>query len=105
MTTLTYQNLTKYKKSPIKDGVMTIKILSNANRYAIMNLLLNSRKDICVHELSEQLGISQSATSHILSYLEARGVVESVRMGKTKCYVPTHTELTKKIRGVIKSLV
>lgn len=81
-----------------------IKILSNTNRYAIIKLLLSTKRDLCVHELSETIGISQSATSHQLAYLEGRGVVKSVRMGRTKCYLPTESVLTKKVAGVIQSL-
>lgn len=81
-----------------------MKILSNANRYDLMKLLLGTKRDLCVHELSETVGISQSATSHQLAYLEARGVVKSIRMGKTKCYLPTTAPLTKKIAHVIASL-
>jgi len=81
-----------------------IKILSNVHRYAIMKLLLRTKKDLCVHELSEIVGISQSATSHQLAYLEDYGVVKSVRMGKTKCYTPQHSTITQKISEVIDSL-
>ena len=84
---------------------MTVmKILSNANRYNLMKILLNARRDLCVHELSEAIGISQSATSHQLAYLEARGVVKGIRMGKTMCYEPTDSPLTKKVARVIESL-
>ena len=90
-----------YEKSGVHD---VIKILSNKNRYSIMKLILKARNDYCVRELSEALGISQSATSHQLAYLEACGVVRSVRTGKTKCYIPTNSTFTKKITKVINSL-
>ena len=81
-----------------------MKILSNSNRYDLMKLLINTKRDLCVYELSENVGISQSATSHQLAYLEAQGVVKSIRMGKTKCYLPTDAPLTKKVAKVIDSL-
>lgn len=95
----------KKRKSPVSDlSQTTIKILSNKHRYAIMKRLFDSTRDMCVHELSQAVGISQSATSHQLAYLEACGVVESVRTGKTKCYLPTDSLLTKKVSRVIESL-
>ena len=97
MTKLSYN-----MKSDTARSVM--KILSNANRYELMKLLLNTKRDLCVHELSEIVGISQSATSHQLAYLEARGVVKSIRTGKTKCYLPTDASLTRKVAKVIESL-
>lgn len=69
-----------------------------------MKLILNAKNDYCVHELSEAIGMTQSATSHQLAYLEARGLVKSVRTGKTKCFMPTNSTLTRKILAVINSL-
>ncbi|PIR69329.1 MAG: hypothetical protein COU47_03075 [Candidatus Niyogibacteria bacterium CG10_big_fil_rev_8_21_14_0_10_46_36] len=83
---------------------VVMKILSNTNRYDLMKLLLSTKRDLCVNELSENVGITQSATSHQLAYLEARGVVKSIRMGKKKCYLPADTPLTKKVAKVIESL-
>lgn len=100
---ITYEHMTRLSYDT--DGaVRTLRMLSNANRLGIMKLILNAKNDYCVHELSEAIGISQSATSHQLAYLEARGVVKSVRIGKTKCYMPTHSSLTKKLVKVINSL-
>ena len=101
---LSYIIRTERKKSSSHKTVSVIKILSNTNRYAIMKLLLGAKKDFCVHEISEIVGMSQSATSHQLSYLEAWGVIESVRMGKTRCYLPTDSAIVSKISKVIKSL-
>jgi len=94
----------KTTEDPEKSSLDAIKVVSNANRYAILKLLFEVKEDICVHEISERLGISQSATSHQLAYLEARGVVRGVRMGKTKCYIPTDSLLAKRVQAVIKSL-
>jgi len=97
--------MTKSSYNTKNDTAQSVmKILSNTNRYDLMKLLLNTKRDLCVHELSEIVGISQSATSHQLAYLEARGVVKSIRMGKTKCYLPTGAPLTKKVAKVIESL-
>lgn len=101
MTILSYK---KDKSTTTTNALVAIKILGNANRYAIMRLLLNTKHDLCVHEVSEAIGISQSATSHQLAYLEARGVVLSVRMGKIKCYLPTNSPLTRKLAIIIRSL-
>jgi len=93
--------ISSYKKS---SAPTVIKILSNASRFAIMKLLFNTKKDLCVHEISEKVGISQSATSHQLAYLEACGVVSSVSMGKTRCYMPTNTHIANKIKAIINLL-
>ena len=92
------------KKGDAENAVSVLKIVSNKNRYMIMKMLFSAKGDLCVHELSERIGLSQSATSHQLAYLEARGIVKSVRTGKTKCYLPTDISLTKKVAKIIQSL-
>lgn len=93
------------KSSYNKTEVLTaLKILSNDSRYSILELIINAKNDYCVHELAKAVGMSQSATSHQLAYLEAYGVVKSLRTGKTKCYLPTSSPLSKKLIKVIKSI-
>ncbi|MDZ7725963.1 MAG: winged helix-turn-helix domain-containing protein [Candidatus Campbellbacteria bacterium] len=103
MTKSTYVK-EKQKVDPSNVARSAIKTLSNSHRFNLMKVLLSTKRDLCVNELSEAIGISQSATSHQLSFLEAQGVVKSVRTGKTKCYLPTDTKLTEKIAKVIESL-
>src|SRR3989344_5705861 len=85
-------------------AMTVIKILCNPNRFAIVSLLSGTKKDFCVSEIAEEVGISQSLASHQLSYLEGRGVVHSMRMGQSMCYMLTASPMTKKIIGVIKLL-
>ncbi|MEX0918795.1 MAG: metalloregulator ArsR/SmtB family transcription factor [Candidatus Paceibacterota bacterium] len=80
------------------------RVLANESRYALLNVLLRTKEDLCVNEIAEAIGLSQSATSHQLAQLEILGLVRSVRMGKTKCYMMTDTPATKKIARIIQSL-
>ena len=103
MTTSSY--VSRASRGRSAEGAVTIlKILSNKNRFEIIKTLLFAKRDLCVHELAEVVGMSQSATSHQLAYLEALGVVKGVRMGKTMCYDPTDAPLTKQVARVIESL-
>jgi DNA-binding transcriptional ArsR family regulator len=52
-----------------------IKKVSRGKQFTALHICVN----ICVYKLSEAVDISQSATSHQLAYLEARGIVKSVR--------------------------
>lgn len=81
-----------------------LKILSNQNRFMIISLLADSKKDLCVNEIASKVGISQSLASHQLSYLEARGLVEGARMGQTICYELSAQSITQKTVKVIKFL-
>jgi DNA-binding transcriptional ArsR family regulator len=101
---IVYDMVTQHSTQGTQEAVNALKILSNPNRFAIMSLLLTSKNDLCVHEIAERIGISQSLTSHLLAYLEAHGVVEGMRMGQTKCYMPSHTPLLGKVKRIIKSL-
>ncbi|MHB1316751.1 MAG: ArsR/SmtB family transcription factor [Minisyncoccota bacterium] len=88
----------------MQEAMIVIKILCNPNRFAIVFLLSGTKKDFCVSEIAKEVGISQSLTSHQLSYLEARGIVNSVRMGQSMCYMLSTLPITKKVVGVIKLL-
>ena len=85
-------------------AMTVMKILCNPNRFAIVSLLSKSKKDFCVNDIAEKVGISQSLASHQLSYLEGRGVVTSTRMGQLTCYTLTSASITKKVVNVSKLL-
>jgi ArsR family transcriptional regulator len=88
-----------------KNGMQACKILSSPTRYAILTVLLKSRntkKEICVNEIAEEVGLSQSATSHQLALLEARGVVAGMKMGQMTCYELVESDLTSHIEKIIR---
>lgn len=90
--------------NPTKESVIVMKVLSNMHRYAIMETLLNTEKDLCVNEIAESVGISQSLASQQLTYLQTHGLIVGHRIGKTVCYLPSSVPLTKKIERVISVL-
>ncbi len=79
------------------------KILSDPTRLNILSVILNAKKDICVSEISEVVGVSHSATSHQLAKLELKGVVECFRNGKMMCYKLKDNETTRLIKKYIKN--
>lgn len=89
----------------IDQTMLVMKILSNAHRFAIMHTLFTRKEELCVNQLAEAVGISQSLASQQLSYLHAHGVIEGHRYGQTICYVPSKSSLTDKIRKVHKVLM
>lgn len=86
------------------ENVSLIKILGNANRQKILQILYGAKKDLCVNEISELAHISQSLASHQLAYLSSYGVVEGHRMGQTMCYMPARNELSNKLVKILKVL-
>lgn len=90
--------------SATQAAMTIIKILCNPNRFAIISLLSGAKRDLCVSEIAKEIGISQSLASHQLSYLEARGVVHSMRMGQSMRYILSSLPITKKVVGVAKLL-
>lgn len=90
--------------STAQAAMTIIKILCNSNRFAIISLLSGAKRDLCVSEIAKEVGISQSLASHQLSYLEARGVVSSTRMGQSMCYALSAMPITKKVVGIAKLL-
>jgi len=88
----------------VDESVLVMKILCNAHRLAIMQTLCTRKEELCVNQLADAVGISQSLASQQLSYLHARGVIEGHRYGQTICYVPSDSPLTKKIGKVLKAV-
>lgn len=62
-------------------------LLSDPTRIKIL-MLLNKHKEICVSDLATIIGVSISAISHQLSYLEKQKLTISKKYGKTVCYYP-----------------
>lgn len=104
MSMSSYINSIPNNMKNMQESMVIIKILCNPNRFAIVSLLSGAKKDFCVSEIAEEVGISQSLASHQLSYLEARGVVQSMRMGQSMCYMLSSLPITKKVVGVINLL-
>lgn len=90
--------------NPTKESVIVMKVLSNMHRYTIMKVLLRTKEDLCVNEIAEATGISQSLASQQLTYLQTHGLIVGHRVGKTVCYLPAHVPITKKIEQVINVL-
>lgn len=82
---------------PTQESMTILKTIANPTRFAILSILERTTVDICVNEIADKIGISQSLTSHQLAYLEVRGVIKSVRMGRNKCYMLSDTPIAKKI--------
>jgi DNA-binding transcriptional ArsR family regulator len=61
-----------------------LKILADGTRLAVLELLMESPKQ--VGELNAQLGLEQSLLSHHLKVLRQEGFVHSVRDGKAVMY-------------------
>lgn len=106
MNTSSYinSNIIPNNMNNMQVAMTVIKILCNPNRFAIVSLLSSAKKNFCVYEIAKEVGISQSLASHQLSFLEGRGVVHSMRMGQSMCYMLTSSLVTKKVVGVIKLL-
>lgn len=88
----------------LKEEVKIVKILANRHRIRILQVLRSSRIHICVREIAESVGISQSLASHFLSYLSTCRVVHGIRVGKTICYSPGDNAFAKSVFRVMDAL-
>jgi DNA-binding transcriptional ArsR family regulator len=87
-----------------KEYIKIIKTLSNENRRDILLVLKDSKKPMCVNEISMSVGMSQSLASHQLKYLESRDLICGERQGQTICYELCDNEITRKTLKVIQIL-
>ena len=62
----------------------TFKVLGDTTRVRILDAL--SRSELCVHELAERVGISESAVSHQLRLLRGMRLVRPRRDGRLMYY-------------------
>jgi DNA-binding transcriptional ArsR family regulator len=63
----------------------TLKVISHPTRIAILGLLEEGEK-LTVTEIYQQLDIEQAPASHHLGLLKNRGLLKSVREGKSNYY-------------------
>jgi DNA-binding transcriptional ArsR family regulator len=87
-----------------KEYEKAIKSICNINRKNIIELLFDSKSEVCVNHISRSLGISQSLTSQQLKHLESADIICGNRVGKTICYKLCKNDFTKKIIKIIKIL-
>ncbi|MEX1377108.1 MAG: metalloregulator ArsR/SmtB family transcription factor [Eubacteriales bacterium] len=73
------------------------KMVGDSNRIRLLYLLID--KEICVHHLAEQLGMSQSAVSHQLRLLRQQRLVKYTKDGK-KIYYSLDDEHVKTILNI-----
>jgi len=98
-------NSSSYITSAKKISIIQVfKLLSNEARLKTIKILLKAKKDLCVNEIADHIGMSQSATSHQLALLESRGIVRGVKNGQIVCYFLTDSETVKIIKKIIKTL-
>ena len=77
------------------------KLLSDPTRLKILQTLFQANEDMCVYEIAEKVGSSQSATSHQLAKLEANGIVACYREGQKMCYELSDSSLVTDIRKTL----
>ena len=81
---------TSPKSTPIEDTAAvealadTFRILGDPTRIRIVDAL--AQGDLCVHELSDKVGISESAISHQLRLMRTMRIVRGRREGRCVYY-------------------
>lgn len=88
----------------LEEQIQIGKIISNSNRLQILKYLFEATQEVCVYQISQKVGISQSLASHQLAYLSARGVVEGYRVGQTMCYKIVNSKYAHVLSHVVKIL-
>jgi len=89
----------------VTKAVDILKILSSRTRFKIISILMKSKKDMCVNEIADAIGMSHSATSHQLSKLEDRGIVRSFRTGKMICYEIQRSSVTGELLTIVDQFI
>ena len=75
---------TKMDEQSIRKMAGFFKVFGDETRIRILNTL--SEQEMCVQDLADSLGMTQSAISHQLSFLKQMDLVRGHRDGKTIYY-------------------
>ncbi|MGA3292054.1 MAG: metalloregulator ArsR/SmtB family transcription factor [Candidatus Microgenomates bacterium] len=87
------QNESAYTKEFYEKSADLFKILSNAKRLEVLNLIKD--KEVTVNDLSKILGTRKSNTSQHLAYLRYTGLVKTRRQGKNVFYKLADPKIVK----------
>lgn len=87
----------------LKNLTKNLKALADENRIRILDLLYG-KKDLCVCEIREVIGLSQPTISSHLKLLENSGLVTYSKDGKWVNY-RINAELNVKIRKILDSII
>lgn len=82
-----------YSKDVYKKNAMIFKVLANAKRLEILNIIKD--KEANVNDLSAALGTRKSNTSQHLAYLRYLGLVSARRAGKNIFYKITDARIVE----------
>lgn len=98
LTNTTFLSLQKRVKLSVEEEELLriIRNLSDPTKLKIY-LLLTKVKSISVTDITQILGLSQSAVSHALADLKNLGLVESYRCGQLVCYSLNRTWKKKRL--------
>ena len=87
----------------LKNITKTLKALSDEGRLRILSLL-NSKKDLCVCEIKEVIGLSQPTISSHLKVLEGAGLVKYAKDGRWINY-NINKEMDREIKKILDSIL
>jgi len=76
--------------------VNIMQLLGDKTRFKMFKVLL-SKKEFCVSEVAERVGISVPAASQHFRIFELVGLVDRRRHGQMICYVLKNDSLTKSV--------
>ncbi|MCR4851935.1 MAG: metalloregulator ArsR/SmtB family transcription factor [Lachnospiraceae bacterium] len=74
----------KLKENELFDLAELFKVFGDSTRIRILYVLFE--KEICVQELADELGMTQSAVSHQLKILKQSKLIKNRRDGKSAFY-------------------
>ena len=75
----------------LKNDLHILSAVSNDTRYELLRRIGNSDDGVCVCDLEESVGVSQSAVSQALSRLFTAGLVSRRKEGSWRYYTTTET--------------
>ncbi len=93
--------MTKYPLTPaLERRARQLALAGDPTRIRIF-CLLYERKEACVTEIAERLGMSVASISHHLQMLKDNDLLEAERMGSTICYRVAQNDFTRNLKRLV----
>ncbi|MBI2600125.1 helix-turn-helix transcriptional regulator [Candidatus Daviesbacteria bacterium] len=86
----------------LEEKAELFKCIGDPSCLKIISALIKN-KELCVSEITADVGISMPAVSHQLSKLKSMGLVTRKRNGQMICYSLVKNDLTKVLKSMLNS--
>ena len=92
------------KQNDLRIPSKIFRILGSESALKIF-FILGLKNEMCVSDMTKEIGLSMPATSHHLQRMESAGLINSRRMSRTICYALKETKLNLELLKCLRRML